>query len=82
MALGVQHRCSFEPLRVAKSYLALRGRTAREFADFHQKSEQWVYAVFNGRASAPSSFRHDLAIFLGVPEELLFPQAAQEGRAS
>jgi hypothetical protein len=58
----------------AKVHLFLAGRTMAEFSAYHGCSANWTYQVLNGRASAPESFRHDMAIFLGLPEEMLFPE--------
>ena len=62
------------PLLEAKVHFVLKGKSYVDFARFHRTSENWVSQVMSGRVSAPKRFRSDLAAFLQIPEQVLFPQ--------
>lgn len=57
----------------AKLQLVAAGRRIKDFAEFHGTSADWVGRVLNGEEPPPARFRSDLARFLALPEELLFP---------
>jgi transcriptional regulator with XRE-family HTH domain len=61
----------------ARLRLFAEGYTLQEFAEFHGCSVYWVSRVLQGKVPAPARFRADLARFLAVPEELLFPEVAR-----
>lgn len=63
----------------AKLRILAEGYNVIDFARFHGCSRDWAYRVLRGEAPAPERFRRDLEAFLGIPEELLFPEY-QEAR--
>lgn len=79
MVLKSSVRPSRARLHPAKLRLLAEGYNVIDFARYHGCSPDWAYRVLRSEAPAPERFRRDLEVFLGVPQELLFPEY-QEAR--